>query len=165
MFLAHGGVEVNIVATGGELEGERPDDFVIIDIMGVAEDAPEISELEAGELAGDKVVGFGVAEEGGRGRVVAENAVKALEVRGEDVVRLDEDAVLARADDGISLRGVLDGGDVAFRVGDEVVLRDAGGEFGKSVQSLASGFTFFGDVADEVGGFDAIIPFVDVSVS
>ena len=165
MFLTHGGVVVDIVAAGGELEGERPDDFVIINIVRVAENAPEVGELEAGELAGDEVVGFGVTEEGGRGRVVAEDAIEALEVGGEDVIRLDEDAVFARANDGVGLRGMLDGGDITFRVGDEIILRNSGGEFRESIEGLASGFTLLGNVTNEVSGLQAVIPFVDMSVS
>ena len=165
MLLAHGGIVVDVVAAGGELEGERPDDFVVIDVVRIAEDAPEVGKLEAGQLAGDEVVGLGIAEEGGRRRVVLQNAVETLKVGSEDVVRLDEDAVFAGADDGIGLRGMLDGGDVTFRVGDEIVFRDAGGKFREGIQGLASGFTFLGDVADEVGWLQAVIPFVDMSVS
>lgn len=164
MFLAHGGVEVNVVAAGSKLKSERPDDFVVVDIVRIAENAPEVSELEAGELAGDEMVGFGVAEEGGRGRVVAEDAIEALEVGGEDVVRLDEDTVFAGADNGVSLCGMLDSGNVTFRVGDEVVFRNGGGEFCESIESLASGFTLLGDIADEVGGLQAIIPFINMSI-
>lgn len=165
VFLAHGGIVVDVVAAGGELEGERPDNFVVIDIVRVAEDAPEVGKLEARELAGDEVVGFGVAEEGSCRRVVLQDAVEALEVRGEDVVRLDEDAIFAGADDGVGLRGVLDSGDIAFSIGDEIVFRDAGGELREGIQGLASGFALLGNVADEVSRLQAVIPFVDVGVS
>ncbi len=164
MFLTHGGVEVDIIAARGELEGERPDDFVIVNIMGIAENAPEVGELEAGELAGDEVVGFGVAEEGGRGRVVAKDAIEALEIGGKDVVGLDEDAVFARADDGVSFRGMLNGGDIALCVGDKIILRDGGGEFREGIESLASGFTLLGNVTDEMGRLQTVIPLVDMSI-
>lgn len=165
MFLTHGSVEVDVVATGGEFEGERPDDFFVIDIVGVAEDAPEVGELETGELAGDEMVGLGVAEEGRGGRIVAKNAVEALKIGGEKVVCLDENTVFARADNGIGFCGVFDGGDVTLGVGDEIVFRDAGGEFGEGVQRLAGGFTFLGNITDEMGGFETIIPFVDMGIS
>ncbi len=165
MLLAHGGIVVDVVAAGGELEGERPDDFVVIDVVRIAEDAPEVGELEARELAGDEMVGFGVAEEGGRRRVVLQDAVEALEVRGEDMVRLDENTIFARADDGVGLRGMLDGGDITFCIGDKIVFRDAGGEFREGIQGLAGGFTLLGDVADEMSRLQAVVPFVDVGVS
>lgn len=70
VFLAHGGIEVDVVAAGGKLESERPDYFFIINVVRVAKNAPEVGELEAGELAGDEMVGFGVTEERGGRRVV-----------------------------------------------------------------------------------------------
>lgn len=164
MFLAHGSVEIDIVAARGELEGERPDDFAIVDIARIAKDAPEVGELETGELAGDEMVGFSIAEEGSRGRVVAEDAVETLEVGSEDMIGLDEDAVFAGANDGIGLRGVFNNGDIALSVSDEVIFRDRGGELREGVESLASGFTLLGDVADEVSRFQAVIPFVDMSI-
>ncbi len=165
MFLAHGGIVVDIVAAGGELEGERPDNFVVIDIVRIAENAPEVGKLEAGELAGDEMIGFGVAEEGGRCRVVLQDAIETLQVGSEDVVRLDENAIFARADDGVGLRGMLDGGDITFCIGDKIVLRDTGGEFREGIEGLASGFALLGDVADEVSRLQTVIPFVDVGVS
>lgn len=164
MFLTHGSVEIDIITTRGEFEGKRPDDFVVVNIAGIAKDAPEVGELETGELAGDEMVGFGVAEEGGRGRIVAEDAVEALEVGSEDMICLDEDAVFAGANDGIGLRGVFNNGDISLCVGDKVVFRDRGGEFREGIEGLTGGFTFLGDVANDMGRFQAIIPFVDVGV-
>lgn len=165
VFLAHGGIVVDVVAAGGELEGERPDDFVVIDVVRIAEDAPEVGELEARELAGDEMVGLGIAKEGGRRRVILQNAVETLKVGSEDVVRLDEDAVFAGADDGVGLRGVLDGSNIAFRIGDEIVFRNAGRELREGIQGLAGGFALLGDVTNEVSRLQTVIPFVDVGVS
>jgi len=165
VFLAHGGIEVDVVAAGGELESERPDDLFVVDVVGIAEDAPEVGELEAGKLAGDEMVGFSVAEERGGRRVVFQDVVEALEIGGEAMIGLDEDAVFAGADDGIGLRGVFDDGDIAGFVSNEVVFRDGGGEFRESVEGLASGFTLFGDITDEVIGLETVIPLVDMGVS
>lgn len=163
VFLTHGSVEVDVVVTGGEFESERPDGLRVVDIVGLAEDTPEVGELEVGQLAGDEVSGFGVANKRGGIGVVDKDMIETFEFGREAMIRLDENAVLW-ADNGKRLSGVFDDGEVAFGVCDEVVLGDGTGDFGEGVDRLASGGTVFGDEADEVWRLKAVVPLVDMGV-
>ena len=46
VLLAGRGVEINIKTLFGELEGERPDSFAIVNIVRATKDAPEVGELK-----------------------------------------------------------------------------------------------------------------------
>ena len=125
----------------GELKCERPDGLFAIDILRTAEDAPEVSKLEAGELHLNEVLRFLIAKEGVGGRVVAADLVEGLECGRETVISLDDDSrrgctsLLAGpgcgAKDSVFFRGVFDDGDVAFAVGNEEVFRDGARDFGE----------------------------------
>lgn len=94
MLLAGGGVVIEVEAGFGEFEGERPDGFFVVDVVGAAEDTPDVGELEAGELGGDEMLGFFVAEKSVGGGVVAGDAVERAKSGGEAVVGLDDEPSL-----------------------------------------------------------------------
>lgn len=60
---------------------------------------------------------------------------------------------------------MLDDGEIAVGVGDEEILGDGARDFGESIERLAGGAAMFGDIADEMGGREAIIPSINVCVS
>lgn len=91
--------------------------------------------------------------------------VERPEFGRETVISLDKDTVGVGADDGIVARSVLDDGKVTFGISDEEIFRHSARNPGEDIEGLAGGCTMFSDVAEEVGGREAVVPFVDVGVS
>lgn len=162
MLLALGGVVIEVETGLGELEGERPNRLIIINIMRTAENAPNVGKLKAGELHFDKMPSFFVAEEGVGGGIVAGDAVERSQGGSEAVIGLDDDFLLVGAEHSELFGGVFDDGNVASVVGNKEVFGNGARNAPKSIERLASGTAMFDDVADKMRRREAIIPFVDM---
>lgn len=81
------------------------------------------------------------------------------------MVSLDEGTIVPRADNGIVARGMLDDSEVAFRIGNEEIFRYGARDTRKDAQGLARSRTVFGNVAQEVGGREAVVPFINMGIS
>jgi len=162
--LAEGGVVIEVEARFGELEGERPDGFVVINVVRLAENAPEVGELEARELHFDEVFGFFIAEESVGGGIVEKDVVERLERRSEAMVSLDDDSLLVGSEDDELLSSMFNDGDIALGVGNKEILGDSARGALKDVEGLAGGAAVFDDITDEVRGREAVTPLVDMGV-
>ena len=133
--------------------------------MRATKNAPDIGELESGELYFDKMFGFLVAEEGIGGGVIASNAVKRFKRGSEAMIRLDDEfwrARLARAgvssspfvgaENGEFFSSMFNYGEISLAVGDEKVFWNSTRDSFESIESLAGGATVFGNIAFEMRG-------------
>ena len=150
MLLTGSGVVVEVEARFGELEGERPDGFVAVNVVGAAEDAPDVGELEAGELELDEVFGFFVTEESVGGGVVATDAIERKKRRGETMIGLNDNSLLVGAESGEFFGGVFDDREVTPSVSDEEVFGNGARNALEGVEGLASSATMLRDVTDEM---------------
>lgn len=118
--------------------------------MGAAEDAPDVGELEAGELELDEMFSFFVTEESVGGGVVATDAIERKKRRGETMIGLNDNSLLVGAESGEFFGSVFDDREVAPSVSDEEVLGNGARNALEGVEGLASGATMLRDVTDEM---------------
>ena len=94
-----------------------------------------------------------------------QDTIKWLQLGREAVISLDENTVVPWTDNGIVARGMLDDSEVAFRIGNEEIFRYGTRDTRKDAQGLACGRTVFSNVAQEVGGCETVIPFINMGIS
>ena len=63
MFLASGGIVVDIETLLGEFKRKRPNRIFVVNVVRLAQNPPEVGKLEIGYLLADEVTGFLVAQE------------------------------------------------------------------------------------------------------
>ena len=77
------------------------------------------------------------------------------------MVSVNEDSAGVGADNLVATAGMLNYGKIARGVSNQKVFRNGTRYFGKDVESLAGGFTMFGNITNKMRRGEAIVPFVD----